>query len=143
MRKIQNFSDLHPMIGFSEFDFYENFRLSFSDSELGKLRRLLPIEELARTIGLTSSHLGRNAYFSPEGKVALMFLKSHMGLSDKQLIDNLSIAALSTSSQQAGSEHHDSGKYKRASTKEAKSPLFKAPKTATCALDTLPTCPQY
>ena len=89
MRKIQNFSDIEPTLGFTEFDFYHNFRLSFSDSELGNLRRLLPIEELAQTIGLKSSHLGRNAYFSPEGKVALMFLKSYMGLSDEQLINNL------------------------------------------------------
>ena len=89
MRKIQKISDIEPTLGFTEFDFYQNFRLSFLDSELGKLRSLLPIEELAKTIGLKNSHLGRNAYFSPESKVALMFLKSYMGLSDEQLIDNL------------------------------------------------------
>ena len=89
MRKIQKFSEIEPTLGFTEFDFYQNFRLSFPDSELGKLRSLLPIEELAQTIGLKSRHLGRNAYFSAEGKTALMFLKSYMGLSDEQLIENL------------------------------------------------------
>jgi hypothetical protein len=89
MRKIQKISEIEPTLGFTEFDFYQNFRLSFSDSELGKLRSLLPVKELPQVIGLNSSRLGRESYFSPAGKVALMFLKSYMALSDAQLIDNL------------------------------------------------------
>jgi hypothetical protein len=76
-------------LAFGEFDFYQNFRHSFSLSELGKIHRLLPLEELARSFGLKDSRLGRYAYFTAVGKVGLMFLKSHTGFSDKDLIENL------------------------------------------------------
>ena len=40
-------------------------------------------------LGLKESSQGRTSYFSPSGKLALMFLKSYSCLSDSQLIDNL------------------------------------------------------
>jgi hypothetical protein len=33
--------------------------------------------------------LGRVSYFTPEGKIALMFLKSYIGLSDRDLVSQL------------------------------------------------------
>jgi hypothetical protein len=89
MRKIRNFSDLHPTIGFTEFDFYQNYRQSFPNSELGKIHALIPFPDLAKSLGLKNSRLGCKSYFSPEGKIALMILKAYTQASDKDLISQL------------------------------------------------------
>ena len=89
MRKIQKFSDLQPTIGFTEFDIYSDYRQSFQTSELGKIYELFPFKALAESIGLKESRSGRDSYFSPEGKIALMLLKSYTGLSDRDLIAQL------------------------------------------------------
>jgi len=89
MRKIQKISDLEPTISFSEFDFYKSYETSFNNSELGGLYRAIPFASLASSLGLQDCEKGRASYFSPQGKLALMFLKSYTGLSDCQLIDNL------------------------------------------------------
>ena len=89
MRKIQKISDLEPTISFSEFDFYKSYETSFYDSELGGLYRSIPFTSLASSLGLQDCDKGRASYFSPQGKLALMFLKSYTGFSDSQLIDNL------------------------------------------------------
>lgn len=89
MRKIQKISQLEPTIAFSEFDFYKNYQISFQSSELGKLYRAIPFASLAHSLGLKESGIGRESYFSPQGKLALMFLKSYTQFSDAELIENL------------------------------------------------------
>lgn len=89
MRKIQKISQLEPTIAFSEFDFYKNYEESFHAGELGKLFAAIPFSSLVRTLGLKESEKGRDSYFPPEGKLALMFLKSYTGFSDSRLIENL------------------------------------------------------
>ena len=89
MRKIQKNSELQPTIGFTEFDIFNSYGQSFHNSELGKIHRLFPFTALAQSLGLKDSALGRASYFSPEGKIALMLLKSHTSLSDKDLITQL------------------------------------------------------
>jgi len=89
MRKIQKISDLQPTIGFTEFDIFRDYSRSFLLSELGKIHKLFPFSALAQSIGLKESSLGRDSYFSPEGKIALMFLKSYTSLSDNDLIAQL------------------------------------------------------
>ncbi|NDV47553.1 transposase, partial [Paludibacter sp. 221] len=89
MVKIQKLSSLTPTLGFSEFDFYSDYRSGFSSSALGQLYGAIPFSSLASRLGLRDSALGRSSYFSPEGKLALMFLKSYTGLSDSRLIDSL------------------------------------------------------
>ena len=37
MAKIHNISEIHPTLGFTEFDILEKYRKSFNESELGKL----------------------------------------------------------------------------------------------------------
>ena len=37
MAKIVNISEIHPTLGFTEFDILEKYRKSFNESELGKL----------------------------------------------------------------------------------------------------------
>lgn len=93
MAKVQNFSGISPNLPFTEFDFYDLYRRTFEKSELGRIRRMLPLHEMAENFGLTSKvmrpKLGRRAYFTPEGKVALMFLKMYTGLSSPKLMEQL------------------------------------------------------
>ena len=89
MVKIQKISEIEPRLGFTEFDMLKKYRQSFATSELGRLHSLFPFSELARQMHLKSSALGRKSYFSPEGKIALMVLKSYTNFSDAQLIEHL------------------------------------------------------
>jgi hypothetical protein len=89
MRKIQKISELQPTIGFTEFDIFRDYGQSFLSSELGKIHELFPFSDLAQSIGLKESILGRDSYFSPEGKIGLMVLKSYTSLSDEDLIAQL------------------------------------------------------
>lgn len=94
MAKVQNFSEISPDLPFTEFDFYDLYRQTFGKSELGRIRRKLPLHEIAeKNFGLTRKSMrpkrGRRAYFTPEGKVALMFLKMYTGLSSPKLMEQL------------------------------------------------------
>ena len=89
MAKIRKISELQPTIGFTEFDIFRSYRESFHNSELGKIYRLIPFRDLAQSLSLKASALGRDSYFSPEGKIALMFLKSYSSVSDKDLLAQL------------------------------------------------------
>ena len=44
MAKIVNISEIHPTLGFTEFDILEKYRKSFNESELGKLHSVFPVE---------------------------------------------------------------------------------------------------
>ena len=89
MVKIQKISEIEPYLCFTEFDMLKKYRQSFATSELGRLHALFSFLELARQMHLKSSALGRKSYFSPEGKIALMVLKSYTNFSDSQLIEHL------------------------------------------------------
>ena len=95
MAKVQNFSGISPNLPFTEFDFYDLYRKTFENSELGKIRKRLPLREMAENFGLISKRMrpkiGRKAYFTPEGKVALMFLKMYTGLSSPRLMEQLNV----------------------------------------------------
>ena len=93
MAKVQQISELTPSFAFTEYDFYKEYEESFKKSELGHVYSLLPLHEMAVRFGLIDSVLrrsvGRKPYFSPEGKVALMFLKAYTGLSAPKLMEQL------------------------------------------------------
>lgn len=89
MVKVHKISDIQPTLGFTEFDILEKYRKSFECSELGQIHSVFPFAELARSMGLKDSTLGRKNYFSSEGKIALMVLKSYTDFSDKDLIEHL------------------------------------------------------
>ena len=76
MAKIQNISEIHPTLGFTEFDILEKYRKSFNESELGKLHSVFPFECMAKAAGLSDRRLGRRNIFSPSAKIALMVLKA-------------------------------------------------------------------
>lgn len=89
MAKIQKISQIQPTLGFTEFDIYTSYQKSFLSSELGKLYQAFPFAEFCKSINLQENRLGRTSYFSPQGKVALMLLKSYTGFSDSKLIEHL------------------------------------------------------
>ena len=93
MAKVQQISELTPSFAFTEFDFYKDYEDSFKKSALGRFHALLPLREMAVRFGLIDSvprrKAGRKSYFSPEGRVALMFLKSYTGLSAPKLMEQL------------------------------------------------------
>ena len=89
MAKIQNISEIHPTLGFTEFDVLEKYRKSFHESELGRLHSVFPFERMAKEAGLSEQRLGRKNIFSPCAKISLMVLKAYTGFSDRQLVEHL------------------------------------------------------
>lgn len=85
MAKIQQFSELTPNILFTEYNFYELYSQSFESSELGRIKRQLPFDKMAESLGLYRCNCGRKSHFRPKGKVSQMFLKMKTGLSYPKL----------------------------------------------------------
>jgi hypothetical protein len=56
---------------------------------LGTIYQAIPWKELIKHLKLKEQRNGRAANFSPQGKLALMFLKAYSGLSDRKLIEHL------------------------------------------------------
>lgn len=85
MSKVRNFSEIAPNIAFPEFNFRKE--------RIGQDTKLLPLREMAENFGLVRKSmrpkLGRRSFFTPEGKVALMFLKMCTGLSCPKLLEQL------------------------------------------------------
>lgn len=52
MSKVRNFSEIAPNIAFPEFNFYELYYSTFEKSELGRIKKLLPLREMAENFGL-------------------------------------------------------------------------------------------
>ena len=48
MAKIVNISEIHPTLGFTEFDILEKYRKSFNESELGKLHSIIRKSKCSR-----------------------------------------------------------------------------------------------
>ena len=53
MAKIQNISEIHPTLGFTEFDILEKYRKSFNESELDRLHPVFPFEHMAKAVSLS------------------------------------------------------------------------------------------
>ena len=90
MRKIRRIFESTPEFSFispqKEFSYHWE---KFLESELGKIYQVIPWKELIKSLKLKELRKGRQAYFSPQGKLALMFLKAYTGLSDRKLVENL------------------------------------------------------
>ena len=96
MAKIVKLSDIQQEIAFTEFDFYQRYVASFKTSDIGRIKSLLPLREMAISFGLIDvkptslrTKRGRKPFFTPEGKVALAFLKMYTGLSAPKLMEAL------------------------------------------------------
>ena len=75
MPKVRNFSEIAPNIAFPKFNFHERYYSTFEKRELGKIKKLLPLREMAEDFGLIRKSmkpkLGHKSFFTLEGKVAL------------------------------------------------------------------------
>ena len=98
MAKVRKLSDIEQEFAFTftEFDFYQRYADSFKISELGRIKSLLPLREMAVSFGLIEEKpksfrrkRGRKSFFTAEGKVALAFLKMYTGLSAPKLMEAL------------------------------------------------------
>ena len=93
MAKVQKLSELSQSFSFTEYDFYEHYRRTFESTVLGKMKKLLPLHEMAENFGLVSKrrspNRGPKPYFTPEGKVALAFLKTYTQTSAPKLMEQL------------------------------------------------------
>jgi hypothetical protein len=90
MRKIrriyettQEFNFISPQ---KEFSLYWK---SFQQSELGRIYQAIPWCELAKSLKIREKRKGPIRLFSPQGMLALMFLKSYVDCSDRKLIGYL------------------------------------------------------
>ena len=57
MTKVQNFAEITPNIPFTEFNFYDLYRSTFEKSELGRIKKLIPLGRMAENFGLTSKSM--------------------------------------------------------------------------------------
>ena len=57
MAKIAKISEIHPTLGFTEFDILEKYRKSFHESGLGRLHSLFLFECMAKAAGLSEQRL--------------------------------------------------------------------------------------
>lgn len=94
--KIRQLSEIQQEIAFTEFDFYQRYAETFKTSELGRIKSLLPLGQMAISFNLMEERpmhkrvkRGRKSFFTPEGKVALAFLKMYTGLSAPKLMGAL------------------------------------------------------
>jgi len=90
MRKIQRIYETTQEINFispqKEFFLYWN---SFRKSELGRIYQVIPWHELTKKLRVKEYRKGPGRIFSPQGMLALMFLKSYVDCSDRKLISHL------------------------------------------------------
>ena len=74
MAKVHIFSELCQSLAFTEYGFYDFYRRSFERSELGMIKKLLSLREMADTFGLVSHRQvprrGKKPYFTPEVNLA-------------------------------------------------------------------------
>lgn len=72
------------------FSIEDNFQVvynQFLSSSLGKIYQAIPWDELVKVFDLTDSKIGPDCIFSPQGKLALMFLKNYACCSDERLVE--------------------------------------------------------
>ena len=94
--KVRHLSEIQQEIAFTEFDFYQRYAETFKTSELGRIKSLLPLRQMAISFNLMEERpmhkrvkRGRKSFFTPEGKVALAFLQMYTGLSAPKLMEAL------------------------------------------------------
>lgn len=63
MTKIQNISEIHPTLGFTEFDIPEKYRKSFNENELSRLHSVFLFKRMAKTTNLSEHRLEHKKYF--------------------------------------------------------------------------------
>jgi len=62
---------------------------SFLQSEVGQIYLAVPWDGLIKHFKIKENRKGPTRMFSPRGMIALMFLKSYLGCSDRKLLEHL------------------------------------------------------
>jgi hypothetical protein len=86
---VRIFERTQPINFLSPQNEYNLYRSSFLSSELGLIYQGIPWQKLILSFGLKDKHHGPDSLFSPQGKLALMFLKSYTNFSDRKLIESV------------------------------------------------------
>lgn len=87
---LRRITEFQGRISFPNFDsHFQTYLDAFKTTRLGKIHSAIPWEELVKTLKIKEHKKGPRCHFSPQGKVALMFLKNYSGCSDSDLIDQL------------------------------------------------------
>lgn len=90
MLKIQRTKEFQTRLNFqSHGGLFDEFRQRFLSSDLGKIYQAIPWDDLVKSFALKEHRKGPQCYFSPQGKIALMFLKSYADCSDQKLLEQL------------------------------------------------------
>ena len=90
MVKLQRISDFQHSFSFlSSTEQFDAFYNRFLVSDLGRIHSAIPWVDLVKEFGIKESIKGRGSYFSPKGKIALMFLKHYACCSDQKLLQQL------------------------------------------------------
>lgn len=90
MTKIRRIHDFQHSFSFSsQQEQFDVFHDRFLESDLGKIHRAVPWEDLITAFGLKEPKKGPRSIFSAKGKLALMFLKNYSGCSDRRLMEGL------------------------------------------------------
>jgi hypothetical protein len=50
MSKVRKLAEITPSLPFSEFNFYELYRETFEHSELGRMKKILPLHKMAERL---------------------------------------------------------------------------------------------
>ena len=88
--KIQRISEFQHEFSFlSSTQNRDAYYARFLESDLGKIHSAMPWKELISVFNLKESNKGSKMVFSPQGRLALMFLKHYCCQSDKRLIEQL------------------------------------------------------
>jgi hypothetical protein len=87
IRRIDNFQ--HNFSFTSQLEEFDLFFNRFLEGDLGNIYVAVPYAELVGVFGLKDAQKGLTCIFSPQGKIALMFLKHYVACSDKRLIEQL------------------------------------------------------
>ena len=90
MRKIRRIYETTQEINFlsPQKEFYLYWK-RYLASELGQIYQAIPWDQIVKSLKLKDNRKGRFSQFSPQGKLALMFLKAYTGLSDRKLYEHL------------------------------------------------------
>ncbi len=74
MMKVQRISNFQPTLSFnSPSELFDQYFERFLTSDLGKIYRAIPWDELVKALRLRPSRKGPASIFSPKGKIALSF----------------------------------------------------------------------
>lgn len=72
------------------FDYsFSTFKEEFFSTKLGQIYLGIPWDELIKSLNIKTHKKGPQSYFSPRGKLALMFLKHYTCCSDELLLEQL------------------------------------------------------